>query len=95
MYNLEVFHARYKGEFFAWSNKREGEDRVGRKLDRVLINIPWIHSFPTSEVEFLLPGLSNHSPMVLTVVASYWLGPFPFKFFNFWADESDFLDVGR
>ena len=27
--------------------RERGNDRVGRKLDRVLINMPWIHSFPT------------------------------------------------
>lgn len=46
---------------------KEGEDKIEQKLDRAMINMACIHSYPTYEVEFLLQEISDHSPVIFTL----------------------------
>ncbi|XP_038997366.1 uncharacterized protein LOC120122261 [Hibiscus syriacus] len=79
------------GPTFTWSNKQKDSYLV-RKLDRVLVNSHWVSSFQNSFVEFLAPGPSDHCMTI------GWLNkdshanrPKPFKFFNFWTKNPNFL----
>ncbi|XP_039048777.1 uncharacterized protein LOC120189611 [Hibiscus syriacus] len=81
------------GPLFTWSNKQT-DSYLARKLDRILINSNWANSFPSSFVEFLSPGVSDHCMGII------WLTkdtpsdrPKPFKFFNFWTLHPNFLKV--
>ena len=75
-----------------WSNrKREGF--VAKKLDRALINAQWLFFFPFSKVEFLPPGVSDHCPIIVQLSHQTYSPPRPFKFFNFWARHSGFLQT--
>ena len=40
-------------------------------------------SFGSTAVEFLVGGISDHSPAVITVGTLQSFGPKPFKFYNF------------
>ncbi|XP_043720832.1 uncharacterized protein LOC122668311 [Telopea speciosissima] len=84
---------RWSGDDLSWHNKRSGIDRVACKLDRVLVNDPWLSSLPSSNAFFDLLGLSNHSPISLFVLPFLSFGPKPFKFFNMWTSHPDFLPV--
>lgn len=54
-----------KGCKFTWSNNREGNDLVKKRLDRALCNWAWRVQFPNVEV-FALPAIgSDHSPCYL------------------------------
>ncbi|XP_039016472.1 uncharacterized protein LOC120147085 [Hibiscus syriacus] len=79
------------GPTFTWSNKQK-DDFLARKLDRVLVNSSWVNSFLNSFVEFLARGPYDHC------LAICWLNkdshtnrPKPFKFFNFWTKNPNFL----
>ncbi|KAK9689932.1 hypothetical protein RND81_09G092200 [Saponaria officinalis] len=52
---------------FTWSNKHEEPNRVWCKLDRALINDPWIRKFPSSSAIFMPAGISDHSPAMVTI----------------------------
>ncbi|XP_026443893.1 uncharacterized protein LOC113344037 [Papaver somniferum] len=63
------------------------------KIDRVLVNLEWINQFQDSLAEFLNPGVSDHSPSVVTCFEGRAHGPPPFRFCNFLADDDDFLKI--
>ncbi|KAF6163927.1 hypothetical protein GIB67_024782 [Kingdonia uniflora] len=84
---------KFKGNFLTWSNKSTRGKRVAVKLDRVLINSQWMNIFNYSQANFLNPNVSDHSPCILNITSPSSSNPKPFKFFNCWADDSEFLDV--
>ncbi|XP_039060370.1 uncharacterized protein LOC120204346 [Hibiscus syriacus] len=93
--DIDIMDHPYFGPTFTWSNKQQ-EFFLARKLDRVMINSTWASYFPHSFVEFLSPSIFDHC------MATMWLSkdspinrPKPFKFFNFWAAHSNFLNVVR
>ena len=79
---------RYTGLFFTWSNSS-----TRRKLDRALVNPGWLESFPTASANFLPPGISDHSPIVVNVLAHHRKKGMPFKFYNCWASLEHFPAV--
>ena len=78
------------GFHLTWDNKGSAEQFKSRKLDRVLVNPAWHSSFPLSEAQFLPPGSSDHSPMIVTAGINIYKHKISFKFFNLWADHSEF-----
>ncbi|KAF8034234.1 hypothetical protein BT93_C0503 [Corymbia citriodora subsp. variegata] len=72
---------RYVGIRFTWSTSL-GPHRKQRKIDRVLVNSKWSMVYSYLEATFLPPGISDHSPMLVKVLASRPQKS-PFKFFNF------------
>ncbi|XP_074301074.1 uncharacterized protein LOC141632427 [Silene latifolia] len=43
------------------------EDRVWSKIDRALANPSWLAKFPATSANFLPPGISDHSPILVTI----------------------------
>ena len=85
---------RYTGCFFSWNNRRsESEFIIKKKLDRALVNQRWLDSFPTAFAEFLQPGISDHSPIVIHVTAQVKRKGMPFKFYNYWTSLEKFYDI--
>ncbi|KAJ4965562.1 hypothetical protein NE237_017411 [Protea cynaroides] len=84
-----------KGELFTWNNGQIGLGRIHCKLDRCLVNQDWVDHLRGSEANFLLAGLSDHSPCVLKIDEMPSFGPKPFKFFNFWTKDPMFMDLVR
>ncbi|XP_020262814.1 uncharacterized protein LOC109838800 [Asparagus officinalis] len=62
-------------------------------LDRVLANEDWIRNYTSSQVEFLTPNCSDHSPELITIGNEDYIGKRPFKFFKMWATHPDFLSA--
>lgn len=87
----ELDDLRFSGHMLTWNNKQE-EALIWRKLDRVLINAQWDSLFPSSQASFLPPGLSDHSPMLVQVFDPPKIKK-PFRFFDFWVDHLNFLNV--
>ncbi|XP_074277813.1 uncharacterized protein LOC141601428 [Silene latifolia] len=78
---------------FIWSNKHHAGFRKWMKLDRVLVNTTWLSCFPSSFVEALPPGVSDHSPLVITMDPNLSSKPKPFQFLNLWAEDPKFKDI--
>uniref|UniRef100_A0A803QNJ8 Reverse transcriptase domain-containing protein n=1 Tax=Cannabis sativa TaxID=3483 RepID=A0A803QNJ8_CANSA len=55
------------GNFFTWSNKQPGADRIYSKIDRVMANQAWINKYECAEAVFLNEGLFDHSPSILSL----------------------------
>ncbi|KAK1311791.1 hypothetical protein QJS10_CPA07g00480 [Acorus calamus] len=76
------------GHTLSWSNSQT--DLISCRLDRVLGNQMFISSFPHSFVEYLQPGISDHSPMKVTFDPPFPTGPKPFKYFEAWEEHPSF-----
>ncbi|KAK8652909.1 hypothetical protein V6N13_126932 [Hibiscus sabdariffa] len=76
------------GGRFTWSNFRE--DPSFSRLDRFLISAEVLMLW-SDVIQSILPkSISNHNPVCLSMVSSSW-GPRPFKWFNFLADDKDYV----
>ncbi|XP_026428291.1 uncharacterized protein LOC113324182 [Papaver somniferum] len=91
--DAQIFDLAYTGCFYTWINLREGEASVMGKIDRVLVNLEWIHQFQDSMADFLNPGVSDHSPSVVTCFEGRAHGPPPFRFCNYLDDDEEFLKI--
>ncbi|KAH7850805.1 hypothetical protein Vadar_003220 [Vaccinium darrowii] len=81
-----------KGSWFTWSNRRGGIGFIKSRIDRALVNSKWQDQFPESEAVFQPPGMSDHCPIVVTILPQY-RRRIPFKFFSFWMTHNKFSDV--
>ena len=62
-------------------------------MDRALVNQGWLDKFPTSYAEFLPPGISDHSPIVIHVVTPARKKGTPFRFYNYWTSLDRFSAI--
>ena len=61
----------------------------------MLINEVWVRSFPQASAMFLLPGTSDHSPILVLIDLVFKKGVKPFKFFDILVDSPFFLPCVR
>ncbi|XP_062075606.1 uncharacterized protein LOC133779692 [Humulus lupulus] len=81
---------KFSGNFFTWSNKQQGSDRIYSKIDRVLANQAWVDSFTIAEAIFLNEGIFDHTPAILTVHSDIPSGKNPFKYFRMWSSHPQY-----
>ncbi|KAK9667072.1 hypothetical protein RND81_14G230600 [Saponaria officinalis] len=77
---------------FTWHNRQDSRSAVYSKLDRVSINEDWSRVFCQTSAQFIPPGLSDHSPSLVTFHGD----PLPrkrFSFLNCWADHPSFRNL--
>ncbi|KAL2929428.1 Retinoblastoma-associated protein [Bienertia sinuspersici] len=55
------------GNFFTWSNKQDGDERVFSKIDRVTANERWLDSYSKAHSLFVSEGPSDHCPAHIKV----------------------------
>ena len=53
----------------------------------------WYTKFPLVEVEFLPPGISDHSHISVKIKVKVKFGPKTFKFHGFWKKEGRLLEL--
>jgi len=57
----------------------------------VLANVAWMGLYSNTQVEFLEAGVSDHSASVIFAGKLKSSGPRPFKYFNYWSENENFL----
>ncbi|XP_021843478.1 uncharacterized protein [Spinacia oleracea] len=57
------------GSYYSWSNKGQGNLRICSRIDRAIANALWHSKFVDAVVDYLPPGISDHSPLVMS-----WMG---------------------
>ncbi|XP_019265272.1 PREDICTED: uncharacterized protein LOC109242857 [Nicotiana attenuata] len=80
----------WKGDYYTWTNKQPGADRVCSRLDRVFGNYEWMMNWSHVETIYGQPQISDHNPMILILADYSWKGKVPFRFFNAWVDHDKF-----
>jgi hypothetical protein len=56
-----------------------------------MVNDGWLCRFPFSEAKLLPQGLSDHASCIVSVMIEPPKSAKPFPFFEFWADDDQFL----
>ncbi|XP_030487085.2 uncharacterized protein LOC115704001 [Cannabis sativa] len=78
------------GNFYTWSNKQQGDDRIFSKIDRAMANLSWMDMFPNAEVNFINEEMMDHTPAVMTFYDMAPSGKKPFRYFKMWSTHPDF-----
>ncbi|XP_030477964.1 uncharacterized protein LOC115695005 [Cannabis sativa] len=77
------------GDVCTWQNSRRAENRVRKRLDRVIANAIWCTLYPRAFVQSYPILGSDHAPLFL----NSWGAPpklkFPFRFLEVWTSNSD------
>ncbi|KAK9675612.1 hypothetical protein RND81_11G018700 [Saponaria officinalis] len=77
---------------FTWANKQDEGARVWSKLDRALLNYPWLTSFSSSSAHFLPAGISDHSSCLVSIFEDMGWKP-RFSFLNCWVEDPDYSRI--
>ncbi|XP_056688365.1 uncharacterized protein [Spinacia oleracea] len=91
--NSNLTELKSCGNFYSWSNKGQGDLRISSRIDMAFGNIDWHSTFTDAIIDYVNPGLSDHSPLVMTCKSHVGGGSRPFKFFNYMAEHDSFLSV--
>lgn len=91
----ELIEIPHTGMNFTWHNGQQGDNAIMKKLDWVFSNHSFLSTWPTAHSRFLPRDYSDHSSMLLEFSTPEPRPPSPFKFLNFWAEKSEFLDLVR
>ncbi|XP_056162312.1 uncharacterized protein LOC115663491 [Syzygium oleosum] len=81
------------GPIFTWTNKSSGTNLRASRIDRVLVNAEWQNKYEHYSIEFLLPGVSDHSPCLVKLDTTSRRRRYSFRFFNFWTSSPDYLPM--
>lgn len=81
------------GGYYSWSNKGSGSSIIFSRIDRCLGNTDWFLLYDSVKSRYLVPDVSDHSPVVVEVGPQGSGGGRPFRFLNLLADHEDFPSV--
>ncbi|XP_070032878.1 uncharacterized protein [Nicotiana tomentosiformis] len=84
---------QWRGDYYTWSNKQPGSDRIYSRLDMAFGNHEWMIAWGNLIMEYYVPFISDHAPILLTLATSSSNVKVPFKFFNVWANHEEFLKI--
>ncbi|XP_074288041.1 uncharacterized protein LOC141613199 [Silene latifolia] len=84
---------RTQGCCFTWTNKQDHEERKWVRLDRALVNSSWLLAFSDSYAEALTAGISDHSPLVISLEANAPARNYFFKYLNCWGQDKQFKSL--
>lgn len=94
MMKIELMDLHYGGLQFTWSGSPHGIGVV-KKLDRVLVNSSFTNGFAEAKAMFLPRGTSDHSPGLVDFGAVQRKKKTSFRFQNFLAHRTNFVDMVR
>ncbi|KAF5481580.1 hypothetical protein F2P56_002220 [Juglans regia] len=63
----DVNEIPFDGDYFTWSDRREGSQFVKEKLDKALGNLSWFNSFADCSITTLSAQSSDHCPILLNI----------------------------
>nr|GEW92336.1 hypothetical protein [Tanacetum cinerariifolium] len=91
--DIEVVDVNSSGLHYTWNQKPKGGGGIPKKLDQIMGNIDFIDTFLGAYAIFQPYRISDHSPAVLKLPTLTSPKPKPFKFFNFLAFKTKFIEV--
>jgi hypothetical protein len=87
--DLELVDMPLVGRAFTWFHPN---GVTMSRLDRLLISNSWFDVWGSPNVWVLTRDVADHCPLLLKYSSSDW-GPKPFRFNNFWLQNSTFKDI--
>nr|GEW90443.1 hypothetical protein [Tanacetum cinerariifolium] len=90
---LEVEDLCSSGFKFTWTKSLKNPlTATLKKLDKIIINEEFLQEYKTAHAIFLPYLISDHSPSVLVVTKGFVMKKKSFRFMNFVADKTEFMD---
>ncbi|XP_026399788.1 uncharacterized protein LOC113295676 [Papaver somniferum] len=86
-----LFEADSLGSKFTWTNGQSGVRRIINKLDRAIINEPWLTKFSNWRCKALPREVSDHSTLIGYPFVSPRPRRAPFRIQKMWFTHPDFL----
>nr|XP_025884622.1 uncharacterized protein LOC112940607 [Solanum lycopersicum] len=90
---LGVTELQWTGNYYTWTNKQCGENRIASRIDRAFGNDEWMDKWGHVRVYYGNPSISDHSSMVLMLQQTLQHGKGSFKFFNVWTEHESFMKL--
>uniref|UniRef100_A0A803PR61 Reverse transcriptase domain-containing protein n=1 Tax=Cannabis sativa TaxID=3483 RepID=A0A803PR61_CANSA len=82
--HCQLEDVKSSGNFFTWTNKQHGHDKIFSKIDRIMGNQTWINKYEFAEAVFLNERLFDHTPGILSIYPNVVSGKKPFKYIRMW-----------
>ncbi|XP_075103625.1 uncharacterized protein LOC142178198 [Nicotiana tabacum] len=92
-HNLSLSKIPWKGDYYTWSTKQQGSDRICSRLKKELANDEWMLSYGHLSTEYGEPDMCDHAPMIIQMRATMRNIKVPFRFFNIWAEHTQFKQL--
>nr|CAA66812.1 non-ltr retrotransposon reverse transcriptase-like protein [Arabidopsis thaliana] len=90
----DLYDLVYKGSSYTWWNKCSSRP-LAKKIDRILVNDHWNTLFPSAYANFGEPDFSDHSSCEVVLDPAVLKAKRPFRFFNYFLHNPDFLQLIR
>lgn len=90
---LMINQLPWKGDYYTWTNKQQGSDRIWSRIDRAFGNTKLMLQYGHLMTEYKLPHISVHCPIMIYINMKESRVKAAFKFFNVWATHKDFLQL--
>ncbi|XP_070056507.1 uncharacterized protein [Nicotiana tomentosiformis] len=82
-----------EGDYYTWSNKQDGMDRLWSRINRMFGNYEWMMQWGHITTVYDVTFISDHNPMSLKFTVDQGNRRIPSKFFNIWVDHENFLSI--
>ncbi|XP_075086069.1 uncharacterized protein LOC142168813 [Nicotiana tabacum] len=83
----------WKGEYYTWTNKQRGDDRVCSRIDRSITNDEWMLQYGHLTAVYGEPFISDHTPILIPMREAGRNIKVPFRFFNVWIKHPRFKQI--
>lgn len=92
--NSNISDLPFRGQHYTWWNNQE-QNPLAKKIDRVLVNVNWLLSFPLSYGTFGSMEFSDHCPSCVNIGNQVGGKNKPFRLSNFLMFHAEFLETIR
>ncbi|XP_070009747.1 uncharacterized protein [Nicotiana sylvestris] len=94
-HDIGIIELPWRGDYFTWTNKHQGVDRVWSRIDGMFGNDMWMMNYSHLSTEYGEPNISDHNSMCINIRQPRRLSKSLFRFFNIWACHLDFEMIIR
>ncbi|XP_059284882.1 uncharacterized protein LOC132038189 [Lycium ferocissimum] len=84
-----------RGCQYSWCNKRDVGDRIYSHIDWIFGNYGWFQNYSNIEADYMNPGCSDCSPIVLNTVTSFQHIKQPYKLLNVLLEQESYKRYSR
>lgn len=91
--HLQITPLRSKGSWYSFCNKQEQHHWVFSRIDWALGNYQWLQRYGAVEANYLQPGISDHSLILMQCIPRVNNWPKPVKLYSTVMQHHKFLDI--
>lgn len=91
--NANLHSLSFVGNPYTWTNRRQGQELILERLDRVTTTIDWMNNYPTAIVHHLVSIASDHCPILLSTAQNDNSTNKPFRFIRTWFRNSTCKEI--